>query len=256
MKKVAIYSSNEEWVVPFISSPDEFQIQFTGQPSFSGPVDCVLISQQYAKNQLPDFLSQLKQFRIPSAVVTFDGTIDNQEYLLEQGANDVIVLPICTKLLKQRIHALTDTPVHSDEEMNFTAFDRIMESNQGNGSFIVAEHDFMNIYRFVSRVLERLNQKAQLIIFNFNSDLGPIIESDYVLNFLKIVQTSLRRGDITSVYGKQVLVILMGADENGGQSVIDRVVNTFNAHYNMDEECDVTYEMREINKVTDFHSKP
>ncbi len=55
------------------------------------------------------------------------------------------------------------------------------------------------------------------------------MESDYILNFLKIVQTILRRGDITSVYGKQVLVILVGADKNGGKVVIDRVINTLHS---------------------------
>ncbi|HAJ96180.1 MAG TPA: hypothetical protein DCO72_00355 [Ruminococcus sp.] len=255
MKKVVIYSSDEEWMIPFISSPDEFQILVTGQPSFSGTADCVLISQSYAGNGCTEFIAQLKQLRIPCAVVTFDRDIDNQEYLLQCGADDVITLPICTELLKKRIHALTDMPVHSDEEMTFTAFDRIMESNQGNGSFIVAEHDFMNIYRFVSRLLERLDQKAQMIIFNFASEEGPFMESDQILHFLKIVQTTLRRGDISCAYARQVLVILMGADEDGGNGVAKRVISTFDAHYNMDESCEVTYQMREINKVSEFHSE-
>ncbi|MBQ8079008.1 MAG: hypothetical protein IJ236_03570, partial [Oscillospiraceae bacterium] len=233
--------------------PGEFQVQVTGHPDFSGTADCVLISQKYAGQALRETIAHLRQFCIPCAVITEDNTLDNQEYLLGLGANEVIVPPICAGLLKRRLHALTDTPVHSDAEMNFAAFDRIMESNQGNGSFIVAEHDFMNIYRFVTRLLERLDQKAQLIIFNFATDLGPIMESDYVLNFLKIVQTSMRRGDITSVYGRQLLVILMGADETGGKSVVDRVISTFNAHYNMDEECEVSYEMREISRSTSFH---
>ncbi len=149
MKKVVIYSSDEEWMIPFISSPDEFQILMTSQPFFSGTADCVLISQSYAGNRCTEFIEQMKQLHIPCAVVTFEGTMENQEYLLQCGADDVITLPICTELLKKRIHALVDTPVRSDAEMSFAAFDRIMESNQGNGSFIVAEHDFLNIYRFV-----------------------------------------------------------------------------------------------------------
>lgn len=252
MKNIVIYSSNEDWIIPLVTAPGEFQVQVTGHPSFSGTADCVLISQQHAGNRLPEVLSQFRQLRIPCAAVTFDGTLANQESLLNMGANDVIVAPICAELLKRRIYALTDTPVRSDAEMNFAAFDRVMESNQGNGSFIVAEHDFLNIYRFVSRLLERLDQKAQLIIFNFSTDLGPVMDSDYVLNFLKVMQTSLRRGDITSAYGKQLLVILMGADASGGQKVIDRVVNTFNAHYNMDEECDIRYEMREISRAGSY----
>ena len=252
MKNIVIYSSDEDWIIPFVKAPGEFQVQVTGHPAFSGTADCMLISQQYAGHHLKETIAQLQQFRIPCAVVTTDNSLDNQEYLLRIGANEVIVPPISAGLLRRRIHALTDLPVHSDAAMNFAAFDRIMESNKGNGSFIVAEHDFMNIYRFVSRLLERLDQKAQLIIFNFTTDLGPIMESDYILNFLKIVQTSLRRGDITSVYGKQLLVILMGADEDGGRIVVNRVISTFNAHFNMDEECEVSYEMREINRAGGF----
>ena len=41
-------------------------------------------------------------------------------------------------------------------------------------------------------------------------------------------------------------------DDGGGQKVIDRVVNTFNAHYNMDEECDIRYEMREISRAGSY----
>ncbi len=93
MKNITIYSNNEDWFVPFIASPEEFQVQITSQPSFSGATDCVLISQRYAKSNLKEIIEHLNQFRVPCAVVTFDGTMDNQEYLLECGANDVIVLP-------------------------------------------------------------------------------------------------------------------------------------------------------------------
>ena len=249
MKNVIIYSSHEDWVEPFVQSPDGFQIRLTSEPAFSGTADCVLISQQYAGNQLAGAIAQYNQLRIPCAVVTFDGTLENQEKLLQCGADDVIVLPVCTEILCHRIRALTEMPVRSDTALNFASFDRIVESNQGNGSFIVAEHDFMNIYRFVTRILERLEQRAQLIIFSFSSEPDSFVESESVLHFLKIVQTCMRRGDISSVYGKQVLVLLLGSDAEGGQGVIDRVISTFNTHYNMDESCEVTYEMREITKA-------
>ena len=248
MKNVIIFSSNEDWVVPLAAAPGTFVIQVTSELTFSGTADCALISQQHAGNQLRSIIDQLKVFRIPCAVVTYDGTLENQEQLLQCGADDVIVLPIAAALLRNRIQLLSEATVRSDEEMNFAAFDRIIESKQGNGSFIVAENDFMNIYRFVTRILERLDHQAQLILFSFKSDLGPFIESDGVLKFLKIVQTSLRRGDISSVYGKQVLVILMGANEEDAQHVSQRVIGAFNAHYNMDESCNVSYEIREIRR--------
>ena len=250
MKTIVLYTSQEDWTNPLVSDPQDLQIQLTSQPGFSGTADAVLLSQQYAGNQLLPALEHIRDLRIPCAVVTYDGSLDNQEKLLQAGADDVIVLPLAPALLRKRIQALTETRVSSGAEINFAAFDRIMESSQGTGSFIVAEHDFMNIYRFVTRILERLEQKAQLIIFRFSSDCGPFMESDSVMHFLKVVQTCLRRGDISSMYGKQMFVILMGADAAGGQQVINRVISTFNAHYNMDESCTITYEMREINAAS------
>ena len=249
MKNIVIYSSQEDWIIPLVSAPGEFAIQVVGQPSFSGSPDCVLLSQQYAGKQLSSLIAQFREFRIPCAVVTTDPSTENQQHLLAKGADDVITAPICADLLRRRIKMLTEQPASSDSEMTFAAFDRIMESNQGTGYFIVAEHDFLNIYRFVSRLLERLEQKAQLILFRFHSDDGPFIEADGALHFLKIVQASLRRGDISCNNGKQVLVILMGTDEPNARMVANRIIGAFNAHYNMDESCDVTYEIREISKA-------
>ena len=246
MMNVIICTSNEDWITPLASAPGEFQIHITAQPSFSGTADCVLLSQQFVGSRLADTIRHLKEFHIPCAVVTYDTALENQERLLALGADDVIVLPLCTELLRKRILSLAETPAHSDAEMNFAVFDRILEATQGNGSFIVAEHDFMNIYRFVSRVLERLEKQAELLIFNFSCEEGPFLESSSALHFLKVVQTSLRRGDIICNYGKQILVILMGSDEQTSRQVAERVIGAFNAHYNMDESCTVTCQMREI----------
>lgn len=246
MKTVILYTSQEDWVQPLAADPRAFQIQITGKPAFSGRADCVLLSQQHAGNELIGLLGQLRDLRIPCAVVTYDGTLDNQEALLRYGADDVFVLPLHHELLRRRIISLMDIPVHTDAEVNFAAFDRIAEANKGPGSFIVAEHDFMSIYRFVLRLLERLHQSAQLILFRFTSDGGPFLETENVLHFVDVVQTCLRRGDISSVYGNQVVVFLIGSDSAGGQQVINRVISAFNAHYNTDEMCRISYEMREI----------
>ena len=187
----------------------------------------------------------LRKLLIPVAVATYDGSAGNQEFLVGCGADDVIVFPIPGKLLEKRLEALSGSSVFSQADVDFSAFDRIREANQGKGSFIVQQHDFANIYRFVMRLLERLDQKAQLIIFTFTSDCGPVIESEGIMNFLRIVQACLRRGDISSVCGRQVFMILIGADELGGHTVIQRVLNAYAAHFD-DDSCEITFEMREI----------
>ena len=250
MKNIVIFGSKEDWSIPLVSASGEFSVQVIDQQDFTGTADCILISQEHAGNRLADVIGHFKQYGLPCAVLTAEQGVENQKYLLNCGADDVIAAPICAPLMKRRIYALTDTPVTSDFEMNFAAFDRIMEANQGSGSFIVSEHDFMNIYRFVSRLLERLDKKALLLIFSFESEDGEIGAANSALHFLKIMQLSLRRGDITCNYGKQVLAVLMGADAEGGRLVAERVIGAFNAHYNMDESCNVTYEVREISDTS------
>ena len=254
MKSIILYGSGDEWIVPMLREAGEFRLRITDKPDFASAADAVLISQQFAGAGLEYAFDQAQQYRLPAAAVCFDNSVQNQAYLTGLGAEDVLAPPMTGKIAAHRVRALTDRPVHSDAQMNFAAFDRIMESNQGQGAFIVAEHDFMNIYRFVSRLLERLDQRAQLILFGFSSEDGNVLDSEPLLHFMKVVQTSLRRGDITSVCGDQVLVILTGADEAGAQTVIARVVGTFNAHYNMDESCEVTWETREISRASGFRA--
>ena len=250
MKNIVIFGIKEHWSIPLIAASGELSVQVTERLDFTGTADCILISQEHAGNRMAEVIAHFKQYGLPCAVLTAEQSAENQKHLLSCGADDVITAPICAALMKRRIYALTDTPVTSDFEMNFAAFDRIMESNQGAGSFVVSEHDFMNIYRFVSRLLERLEKKALLLIFSFESEDGEMGEADSALHFLKVMQASLRKGDITCNYGRQVLAVLMGADAEGGRLVAERVIGAFNAHYNMDESCTVTYELREISDTS------
>lgn len=244
-QKVTVYRGNAPWFRPFASALHELQIVKTDDEDLPSDSECVLIPQDYAGEKLVRMVKSMKNLLIPVAVITHDGTADNQEYLLESGADDVIVMPIVPRLLEKRLLNLGATSALTRTNVNFTAFERIREANQGHGAFVVQENDFANIYRFVVRILERLEQKAQLIIFTFNSDFGPFIETGTVFDFIKIVQAVLRRGDISSVYGRQVFVILMGTDAENGSKVVRRMLDTFEAHCN-DDSCEITYEMREI----------
>ncbi|MCR4646220.1 MAG: hypothetical protein K5695_12565 [Oscillospiraceae bacterium] len=250
MKNIVIYGSKEDWSIPLVKAAGEFSVQVIDRQDFTGTADCILISQEFAGNRLSDVIGRFKQYGLPCAVLTAEQGAENQKYLLNCGADDVIAAPICAALMQRRIRALTEIPVSSDFEMNFAAFDRVMEANQGTGAFLVSEHDFMNIYRFVVRLLERLEKKAMLLLFSFESEDGEMGAANSALHFLKIMQMSLRKGDITCNYGSQVLAILMGADAEGGRLVAERVIRAFDAHYNMDESCTVTYEVREISNAS------
>ncbi len=245
-KNVTIICGDEQWFRSQFPELEDFRFRMVSSAQeVAQDSECVLISQEFAGDRLLEMLRTMKQLLIPAGVVTFQSDRDNQDYLMDCGAEDVLILPMAGRLLQKRLHALAGSSVLPHTSVDFAAFDKIREANQGNGSFVVQENDFANIYRFVVRLLDRLDQKAQLIIFNFDSDLGPFIEIGNVYNFIKIVQAVLRRGDICSICGQQVFVILLGADAESGQKVVKRMIDTFDAHYN-DDTCEITYEMREI----------
>jgi hypothetical protein len=244
-KKVTVYCGDEPWFRPYREEPGDMIYRCTDSEDFPNDSDCVLIPQEYAGERLVPMLHSLKNLLIPAAVAAFDTSVRNLDFLMDCGADEIITFPTPSRLLQKRLTALANNSVLPHTSVDFSVFDKIRESNQGRGSFVVQENDFTNIYRFVVRILERLEQKAQLIIFNFESDFGPFIESESVYHFIQIVQTCLRRGDISSICGKQVFVILMGADTAGGELVIRRIIDTFEAHYS-DASCEITYQMREI----------
>ncbi|MBR3630436.1 MAG: hypothetical protein IKN55_08205 [Oscillospiraceae bacterium] len=245
IRKMTVCGGDAPWLQPALSALSGYQVVYAEPGTVPDDSDCVLIVQEFAGDKLADRIRALHRLLIPLAVVTYDGTTENQEFLAGCGADDVIVFPIAGKLLRNRLELLCGSPVYSPDDLDFSAFDRIRESNQGKEPFIVPKHDFENVYRFVIRLLERLDQKAQFIIFTFTSDCGPVVESQCIMNFTRIVQACLRRGDISAVYGRQVFIILMGADDIGGHMVIGRVMDAFTAHFD-DENCEITFDMREI----------
>ena len=240
-KKIVVLGGNADISAAF-SGLSGLAVSFAEKPEDVGAdAACVVVAEQCA-----DAIAALKQQGIPVAAVTSDAAAETQDRLLDCGADDVLVLPMSAKLLQKRLIALTEQPLHSAEPVDFASFDRVREANKGRGAFIVEEHDFTNVYRFVSRILERLDKKAQMIIYNFKSPCGPIAETEDVDNFMKIGQACLRRGDISAVCGTQVLLILLGADEGDGNMVAKRLNDTFEAHY-LDATSRITYEIREIN---------
>lgn len=242
MEKKIVVLGGDAGISAAFSELSGLNVTFTEQPEDIGAdFACAVVADKCA-----GAIAALKQLGLPVAAVTADAAPETQDRLLEQGGDDVLVLPMSAKLLQKRLSALTESIAHSAEPVDFASFDRIREANKGRGAFIVEEHDFTNVYRFVTRILERLDKKAQMIIFNFKSACGPIAETEDVENFMKIGQACLRRGDISAVCGAQVLLILLGADDGDGKKIAKRLTDTFEAHY-VDATSRITYEIREIN---------
>ena len=246
-KKAAIISGCDASTLNFFGDMDEVNFKEVQLNDISSDFDCVLVPEAADDDKLDEILRKIKIKLLPAAVITFNNDPDYLERILDCGADDVIVLPMPAKLIKHRILSLCSNSAFSEDPVDFRLFDNIAASNTGGGSFIIQENDFANIYRFVLRLLERLDKKAQLLIFKVDSRFkSSFIEPEIIHTFSNVVQTCLRRGDISSLHGRQVFVILIGSDEEGGRIVAKRLIETFYAHCN-DDAYDITYEIREIN---------
>lgn len=248
-KNVAVISNSYENTDKYLHGIEGISFHKTALEDISADYDCVLISQDLISDDLHNTINEAKRQFLSVGVLTFDGSSENLDKMLEYGADDVIVLPMPAQLIKKRLETLCSNSVLSPDPVDFSLFDKIAESNRGSGSFIIQDNDFTNIYRFVLRMLERLDQNAQLIIFTVSTRIKGFIEPEIIQNFSNVVRTTLRRGDISSIHGRQLFVILMGADKEGGQIAAKRLVETYFAHYD-DGIYDISYEIREINTAS------
>ena len=63
------------------------------------------------------------------------------------------------------------------------------------------------------------------------------------------IRKCLRRGDIASVCGEdRILVLLIGADHEGGQLVAERIVSSFYSECD-DDSFEVSYDLREVHAL-------
>ena len=241
----AVVGADTAAITGVFSGTKEIGFDFISANELDNSYSSVLIWQD-SKQDIPAVIRKCKELRLPSAVVTKDGSRENLENLLEIGCDDVIVLPLPPVLLERRAAALPGIAAAANDRIDFKVFDSIAASNKGSGSFIIQEADFANIYRFVLRLLERLDQKAQLIIFSITSRFrNGFVEPEVMQSFAGVVQRCLRRGDISSLHGRQIAVILMGSDEAGGKGAADRLIQTF--YSQNDDVYDISYEIRQIN---------
>ena len=225
-----------------------FAVTFVAEASaVPSNADCVVVSYEYAGTRLPGIVQELRTRRLPVAAASFISDEAQQNALSDCGADDVIFLPLCPSLLQKRLNMLMCSIVKLNVPLDFEAFERIRDANQERGAYLVEEHDFTTVYRFISRILERLDKQAQLVIFDFINPLGSIELSEDIRNFSKIVRACLRRGDIFAVCDTRILLILVGTNLEDGLRVIKRLTDTFESHF-YNSYSKIRYEMREINK--------
>lgn len=218
--------------------------------------DAVIVSADFAGGRIKDTISEAKNALPlkdkPMAVLTADCDCEKQDYLCSCGVDDILRLPMCAKFLANRIKLLIAAfPEMKSEKEVSVDFDELMnsveQSRKTKGAMRVPKNEFANICNFVLRGIERSKKSAQVLLFTLNSDDTDINSSIIMKTLSDAVQQCLRRGDMSSVCGKnQVLVLLIGADDDGGHLVANRIVSNFYSECD-DEAFELQYDIREIN---------
>lgn len=222
--------------------------------------DAVIISDAFAGANIVRIIRELKldpklKSR-PIAVLTDNVSCENQNFLCSCGADDVIRLPLCHQLFVRGMNRLIDTsPTVCLSHESASGFDDLMNSvedsdNGGRGAMCVSKTEFANIFSFVLRTIERTGQTAQMLLFTLSKSDAPdeAVDADIVRTLSDAVQICLRRGDMSSVFSRnQVLVLLTGADDDGGHLVANRIVSNFYSECD-DDVFELQYDIREISR--------
>ncbi|MCR5599952.1 MAG: hypothetical protein K6G33_04325 [Ruminococcus sp.] len=212
--------------------------------------DVIFVSADYCGSSIGTVIENLRSSDrfgdIPAAAFVNENSCEEQEHLLSLGFDDIICQPVCSRLLVRRAKALA--LMHSCDEETLSVENLMDEKDGGEGAYCVCSVDFSNIFRFVMRVLERTGKDAQILVLKLNSDRNKsTAASKSVMSTLsEAVRMCLRRGDMSSVCGdNEMLVLLIGADDEGGHLVASRIVNSFYSECT-DDTYELSYDIREV----------
>ena len=226
-------------------------------PDVNGLPECdiIIVSEAYCSGAIAAVIENIrasgKLCNTPTAAFTAECSCENQEILMALGFDDVIRTPICNQLLLRRAKALAAVVLNNDIHRTIT-IDSLMKMKDGeSGAYCVRSVDFTNIFRFVLRFLERTQKNTQMLVFDLNAHKRSSYEKrQQIMSILsEEVRKCLRRGDISSVCGEcRIVVLLIGADEDGGRLVAERVVSSFYSECGEDI-FELTYDQREVHAL-------
>jgi len=113
--------------------------------------------------------------------------------------------------------------------------DIMHRSDAGKGSYILDFDSFHHVYNFIRRTVERSNRNVQTILFTLNSESfrEDPNEIEKAMELLEsAVFASLRRVDVSARYSsRQMVVILVDANDENGSVVADRILGYFSRLY-------------------------
>ncbi len=100
------------------------------------------------------------------------------------------------------------------------------------GAYMLDFESFHHVYNFIRRFVERSSRDVQTILYTFSSSGDSGEDANCMEVAVDILEqaifSSLRRVDVSTRYSsRQIIVILMDADENGGDIVAKRIMDCF-----------------------------
>ena len=235
----------------FWKNLSENSLELTFAEKFADVVLCDIIiitnfcSIERAKEILKLAKASPELKKIPVAVMVSDADCNVQAELLKSGFDDVWSLPMCSEIIIKRIDGLT--AAFGKEQLSFEKLIAITDDGR-RGAYCVPSCDFPNIYKFVLRMLQRVKKNAQLLRMNLinKQNMSEQNLNDVMSTLTHAVTSCLRRGDILSTCdGNQIIVLLIGANDEGGHLVANRIVSSFYSRC-PDSSFEITYDIQEV----------
>ena len=117
--------------------------------------------------------------------------------------------------------------------------------DNGKGVYSIDFESFHHVYNFIRRFVKRNRRDVQILLFTVveDSERRPdVTETEQALELLeKAIYASLRRSDVSTRYSsKQLIVILMDANEENGDMVAARILECFN-EFSQNERIKIEY---------------
>lgn len=122
---------------------------------------------------------------------------------------------------------------------------KIRESEM-EGSFIVEYESFEKIYRFIERNIVREKKEVSCVLLSAEEIEDNRMLKISMQNLQNQIVSVLRKGDVITHYSdSQMLVLLMDANKENAQKVIDRILEKYRTE-EKELALDVTYEISEL----------
>ncbi len=145
----------------------------------------------------------------------------------------------------ERSRTKNDTPKVTIAQITTRLREKKME-----GSFVVEYGSFEKIYRFLERNIARENRQVQCVLFTI-SEPEDTAEDSFALqrqmeHLAHAVASSLRKGDVTTNYSSsQMLALLVDANQENAQTVIDRILQKYQKEVGADA-ASIVYETQPL----------